>query len=123
MSKSVSDWDHEKYVKLIQLYEQNPILWNAQNAQHFNKNLKNDAWLSIANQMDEDEEIVRKKMISLNGSFRREKSKTKNSMRTGKGNKCFIKTCSISIYYNYNCWIISKAIFYLFYIILSFVNC
>ncbi|XP_060881404.1 uncharacterized protein LOC132952911 [Metopolophium dirhodum] len=85
MSKPISDWDREKYLQLIQLYEQNPILWDAQNAQHFNKNLKNDAWLSIANQMDEDEDIVRKKMNSLNGSFRREKSKTKNSMRTGKG--------------------------------------
>jgi len=49
MSKSISDWDREKYVKIIQLYEQNPMLWDAQNAQHFNKNLKNDAWLSIAN--------------------------------------------------------------------------
>jgi len=120
MSKSISDWDREKYLKPIQLYEQNPIIWDAQNAQHFNKNLKNDAWLSIANQMDEDVDIVRKKMISLNGSFRREKSKTKNSMRTGKGNKCFIKTV---LYHNYNCWIISNAIFYLFYIILLFVNC
>lgn len=72
----------------MQLYEENLILWDAQNAQHFNKNLKNDARLSMANTLAGDVDIVRKKMNSLCTSFRREKSKTKNSFRTGKGNKC-----------------------------------
>lgn len=84
------DWDQDKYIKLIQLYERNPILWDAQNVQHYNKNLKNDAWKSIGKEMAEDEDVIKKKMTSLLGSFRREKSKIKNSLRTGKGNKCFI---------------------------------
>ena len=61
MSKFNSDWDREKYLKLIQLYEDNPILWDAQNAQHFNKNLKNDAWANISKALAEDCDIVKKK--------------------------------------------------------------
>jgi len=55
------DWDQDKYIKLIQLYERNPILWDAQNVQHYNKNLKNDAWKSIGKEMAEDEDVIKKK--------------------------------------------------------------
>lgn len=67
------------------MYELHSVLWDAQHVQHFNKNVKHDAWSNISVQMSEDIDTVKKKMTSLLGSFRREKSKTKNSQSTGKG--------------------------------------
>jgi len=49
----------------------------------FLKNKKIDAWAQIGRNLNIDSEEAKKKMISLSGSFRREKAKTKNSFGTG----------------------------------------
>jgi hypothetical protein len=53
-----------------------------------------NAWDDLAKEMKITPDECRKKITSLNASFRREKMKTKNSQRTGTGN---YKTIFINI--------------------------
>lgn len=78
-------WTNEKCVMLISLYESKRVLWDAKYEQYFNKQKKADAWRSISISMEIDVDEIKKKMTSLLGSFRRERSKVKRSMTTGKG--------------------------------------
>jgi len=79
------DWDSKLCFELIEEYRLNEVLWDPQNPSYFSKNSKHDAWCSISKKLNKDVEEVKKKMLSLQGSFRREKAKIKNSIGTGKG--------------------------------------
>lgn len=84
MSTSI-EWSHEVIEKLVNMYRQRPELWNPKNNNYHIKNKKHDAWAEIASELCCDVVAVKAKMTSLLSSYRREKSKTKNSMGTGKG--------------------------------------
>lgn len=77
--------DKESVIFLIQKYEEHKVLWDPKNKWHFNKIKKNDAWQEIADSVGIGVEDAKKKMASLLGSFRREKSKGMKSVGTGKG--------------------------------------
>ncbi|KAJ8939482.1 hypothetical protein NQ318_022536, partial [Aromia moschata] len=72
-------------LQLIDLYEQQPILWDAKHCFHFSKNKKIDAWDEIAEKLKRDVNNVKQKMTSLLGSLRAQKSKGKKTIVTGKG--------------------------------------
>lgn len=77
--------DNEKCFELIKLYENYRHLWDPSSPHHYNKQLKEDAWKIIANKMQLTVSEVKKKITSLCGSFRREKSRHKKSLVTGSG--------------------------------------
>jgi len=79
------EWSKESCLNLINEYQKYPVLWNPKDPMYFSKNKKIDAWTQIGRNLNIDTEEAKKKMISLSGSFRREKAKTKNSFGTGKG--------------------------------------
>ncbi|XP_050298442.1 uncharacterized protein LOC126737557 [Anthonomus grandis grandis] len=79
------EWNREACLKLIDIYEQNPVLWNPKHGLYYNKIKKHDAWVNIGQNMQCGSEEVKKKMESMLASFRREKSKGKKSVGTGKG--------------------------------------
>lgn len=79
------EWNNEKCLQLIDEYEKHPILWEAKHPQHFSRNMKSDAWQSIANNLKIQEHEAKQKINSLLGSFRREKSKGVKTVGTGKG--------------------------------------
>lgn len=82
------DWDRENCLKLIDTYEQNPMLWNPKHGLYYNKIKKHDAWINIDEIMQCDGGEAKKKMESMLASFRREKSKGKKTIGTGKGELC-----------------------------------
>lgn len=79
------NWTNEKVLDLIECYKNKPVLWFPKDPKYYNKFAKSDAWDDLAKEMKITPDECRKKITSLNASFRREKMKTKNSQRTGTG--------------------------------------
>lgn len=82
----MGDWDHDKILKLVGMYETKPELWDPTNTNYHMRNKKHDAWTEIARELECDIDVVKGKMNSLLSSFRREKVKMKKSLKTGTGN-------------------------------------
>lgn len=78
-------WTHENIEQLVDLYREKPELWNPKDNNYHLKNKKHDAWIQIATVMKQDVASIKSKISSLLSSYRREKSKIKKSMGTGKG--------------------------------------
>ncbi|KAJ0169392.1 hypothetical protein K1T71_014979 [Dendrolimus kikuchii] len=76
---------NEKCIELIKLYENHRHLWDPTSPHHYNKQLKEDSWKIISKEMNLPISEVKKKITSLCGSFRREKSRHKKSLVTGSG--------------------------------------
>ncbi|XP_011860828.1 PREDICTED: uncharacterized protein LOC105557984 [Vollenhovia emeryi] len=79
------EWSQDKVIDLINVYKEKSILWSATNPHHFNRLKKKDAWEEIARDTGISVEHCKKKMEYLLSALRREKSKMKKSMGTGKG--------------------------------------
>lgn len=92
-------WRNEDCIQLIQEYQLKPVLWNPKNEFYFSKIKKQDAWEEIGKNMKKNTEEIKKKALSLLGSFRREKAKGKKSMGTGKGTFYML---IILLYYFFN---------------------
>lgn len=89
------EWDSKLCIHLIEEYRLHEVLWDPKNPSYYSKNLKHDAWCSISKKLNKDFEEVKKKILSLQGSFRRENSKIKSSIGTGKG-----KNFNLYTYFN-----------------------
>ena len=81
--------DTESLRELVQLYESNRVLWDSKHSDYYNKCKREDAWRQISQQANIPVKDLKKKIQSLTGSFRREKSRVKKSQVTGSG-KYFI---------------------------------
>ncbi|XP_043279285.1 uncharacterized protein [Venturia canescens] len=79
------EWDQETCIKLIGEYRNREVLWNPRNLFHYNKIRKEDAWREVSEKFGNDINEVKKKIESLKGSYRREKTRMKKSVGTGKG--------------------------------------
>ncbi|XP_075214599.1 uncharacterized protein LOC142320562 isoform X1 [Lycorma delicatula] len=79
------DWSNEKSLRLIDLYEQSPIIWDPSHGSYYNKTMKKDAWIKISEELGCSYSEARRKMESLLGSFRREKTRAKRIASTNKG--------------------------------------
>lgn len=82
--------DNEKCIELIKLYENQRHLWDPTSPHHYNKQLKEDSWKIISKEMKLPISEVKKKITSLCGSFRREKSRHKKSLVTGSGKNSLV---------------------------------
>jgi len=60
-------------------------MWQTQNKNYSNRTARDDAWASISVTLGAPVEELKKKMESLMGSYRREKSREKKSHITGSG--------------------------------------
>ena len=84
-------WSNEKTLNLIKLFEERPILWQKGHSLYYNQIKKEDAWSEIGVIIKEDVSIIKKKIESLRGSRRREKTRLTKSKGTGKGKKYILK--------------------------------
>lgn len=75
------EWNNGASLALIEEYKHQTVLWNSRHGYHYSKVRKQEAWETIAYNMQLGVDEVRQKMNSLLGSFRRERSK----MRRGVG--------------------------------------
>ncbi|CAH0591441.1 unnamed protein product [Chrysodeixis includens] len=74
----------EESIRLIQLYSTYNALWDPKDPKYLNKNQR-DSWRQISAQINMTVKGVKNKMVSLCGSYRREKSREKKSRITGSG--------------------------------------
>ncbi|KAK4874409.1 hypothetical protein RN001_013769 [Aquatica leii] len=63
----MSDWNHEKFLRLINVYEQKSELWDSSNKDYHLRNKKHDAWIQIALEMDCDVDLVPTSDIDIGG--------------------------------------------------------
>lgn len=82
--------DKEDSIRLIQLYGSFKMLWDSKDPDHLNKSKREDCWRKISNEMKLPVPELKKKLDSLTGSYRREKSKQRKSYITGSGKDSFI---------------------------------
>ncbi|GBP12677.1 hypothetical protein EVAR_10323_1 [Eumeta japonica] len=75
----------EESIRLIQLYSTYNALWDPKDPKYLNKNQREDSWRQISAQINMPVKEVKNKMVSLCGSYRREKSREKKSRITGSG--------------------------------------
>ena len=81
------EWSNDACLALIEAYQKQTMLWDPKHPNHYSKVEKNKAWKIVALKFNTDVEEVKKKMCSLLGSFRREKSKERRSILMNKGKK------------------------------------
>lgn len=77
--------DNEKCRLLIDIYKNHRALWDPQHKHYFNKRVREDCWTEIQNVLDIPVAELKAKMKSLMGTYRREKSRQKQSQVTGSG--------------------------------------
>lgn len=81
---SECDWNKDNVSKLIELFKEHPVLWDAGNPDYKIRNKKHDAWNEIANAMDMDRNDIEKKIRCLIGQYQRNSKKPKS----GSGADC-----------------------------------
>lgn len=72
------DWSKDNIIKLIELFRDYPVLWDAKVADYKNRNKKHDAWNDIALAMKVERSEVEKKMRCLIGQYQRNNKKGKS---------------------------------------------
>nr|CAH7742013.1 unnamed protein product [Callosobruchus chinensis] len=79
------EWSQQIVLVLLEEYQKREILWKPRHPLYYNTIKKEDAWREIAAILNVEVQELKKKMESLKGSFRREKSRVKKGTGTGKG--------------------------------------
>jgi len=79
------EWPDSKSLQLIKLYREKRILWDPSDSNYKNIKKKADGWEEIATEMDMDVINVKKKIESLQGSYRRERQRQDSTHRSGAG--------------------------------------
>ncbi|KAK5646019.1 hypothetical protein RI129_004483 [Pyrocoelia pectoralis] len=81
------EWSKCKVGKLIELYEQETVLWNITSSHHKNSNSRHDALQRISQVMECSIAEVEKKLHNLRSQYMREKTKIEKSKKSGAGAK------------------------------------
>lgn len=84
------EWTNEIIYEFIHLYENEPALWNTNSNSHKNRNELHDSWSRIQNKLkgsvgDITIKELKKKRDNLMSTYRKLRSKIKESMKTGSG--------------------------------------
>ncbi|XP_017885680.1 uncharacterized protein LOC108628351 [Ceratina calcarata] len=79
-------WENKQTLKFIKEYEKRPILWQKSDKNYYNVVKKENAWRELSAIFDKDIAVLKKKIESLRGSRRREKTRMINSTRKGRAN-------------------------------------
>ena len=76
ISKS-RDWSREDVIKLIELYECNPCLWDCRNSDYKNRILKSEVCATIAGELSATVEEINRKLHNLRSQWHSEIKKFK----------------------------------------------
>ena len=81
------EWSNEHVMLFLDFYEQEPVIWNASDENHKNRNLVYDAWKRMERNLGNTYSVneLKKKKESLMASFRVCHNKVKKSLRSGMG--------------------------------------
>nr|CAH7736572.1 unnamed protein product [Callosobruchus chinensis] len=86
------EWSQQIVLVLLEEYQKREILWKPRHPLYYNTIKKEDGWREIAAILNVEVQELKKKMESLKGSFRREKSRVKKGTGTekvyGTANRC-----------------------------------
>jgi hypothetical protein len=77
--------DNEKCRLLIELYKNHRSLWDPKHKNYHNSTRREDFWKAISSILNIPVGELKAKMRSLMGTYRREKSRQKQSQVTGSG--------------------------------------
>ncbi|XP_048004302.1 uncharacterized protein LOC125240448 [Leguminivora glycinivorella] len=86
------DWTEELCIRLIHEYKKRPILWDPRDPFFFKKAMKPEAWEGIGAVLNLPADMCKHKMVILQSSFRREKSKIMQSIRDSAGDANYTST-------------------------------
>ncbi|KAG8255559.1 hypothetical protein J6590_089641 [Homalodisca vitripennis] len=91
--ESEIDWSRETVMQLIDLYREQPVLWNPMDPDFKNKNLKNYAWNDISREIKASNTEVQAKVKTLLAQFQRELKKKKSGLGADeyKSKWCYFK--------------------------------
>lgn len=81
----IMEWSQNVVLLLLEEYQKREILWKPRHPLFYNTIKKEDAWQEVAEIVNVEVQEIKKKIESLKGSFRREKSRIKKGTGTGKG--------------------------------------
>lgn len=84
--RTTMNWDQQQSLMLIAELQKMEILWNSRDKAFHNTQRKEEAWKQLAEAMNAEVGEVKRKVDSLRGSYRREKSRLKRAMASGGGN-------------------------------------
>lgn len=82
------DWSNDLTLEFLFLYEREEAIWNTASTQHKNKKEVHDAWLRIKEELKDGTISIadlKKKKENLMSTYRKVKTKIKDSTRTGSG--------------------------------------
>ncbi|RVE44688.1 hypothetical protein evm_010646 [Chilo suppressalis] len=95
---SESKWSTDKTFKFIELYQNEPAIWNSKNRHHKEKSVVNDAWKRIEDAMSIPVPELKKKKETLMSAFRLNHKKVITSIKSGAAEEEIFKP--IWIYYD-----------------------
>ncbi|KAL4091218.1 hypothetical protein QTP88_025943 [Uroleucon formosanum] len=86
LSKNM-EWSNDLILEFLELYEQEPCIWNPKHPQYKIRNTVYDSWENISKNLSVPYSIsdLRKKKYSLMATFRKLVNKVKASKKTGSG--------------------------------------
>lgn len=82
------EWTNEAIVEFIDIYENEPVLWNTKTPEYKNRNDQLDAWSRVRSKLRDGNipiKELKKKRDSLMSTYRKLRNKIKESMKTGSG--------------------------------------
>lgn len=82
---TVMEWTKCRTTKLIELFEQESVLWNVRSAHHKNSNSRVDALQRIAEALGSKSDEIEKKLHNIRSQYLREKTKIEKSKKSGAG--------------------------------------
>lgn len=77
--RTTMNWDQQQSLMLIAELQKHEILWNPKDKAFFNSQRKEEAWKKLAETLNAEVGEVKRKVDSLRGSYRRERSRIKKA--------------------------------------------
>jgi hypothetical protein len=79
------DWSNKFTLKFLELYQNEPVIWDPMHLYHNDRKKINDAWVRLSGQLEFPVTELKKKKDSLIDTFRGHLCKKKASIRSGAG--------------------------------------
>jgi hypothetical protein len=86
------EWTNDKVISLIELYRNQPVLWDCRLKEYKDRKKRHDALMQIAVSFGVGEEEVERKLKNLICHFSRETKKERDSTKRGAGSDAVYKS-------------------------------
>lgn len=77
------EWSNELTLKFLELYQNEPVIWDPNHSHHKDKKKVKDAWVRLSQQLECSVAELKKKKDSVMASFRSHLRKKKASIKSG----------------------------------------